>query len=154
MSSVGQAVGGIVGGVIGFFVGNPLYGAQIGMMIGGALDPPKGPSLVGPRLSDLSVQTSTYGAFIPRNYGTVAQLGNVFWLKNDRLTEEKTVTESGGKGGPVTTTTTFSYYATFAVGLCQGPILGVRRIWIGPNLYYDAGGDYGFRHPRQQQGGR
>ena len=78
MSSVGQVVGGIVGGVIGFFAGgNVVIGAQIGMMIGGVIDPPDGPIINGPRLDDLSLQTSTYGAFIPRNYGTVAQAGNI-----------------------------------------------------------------------------
>ena len=144
MSSVGQALGGIVGGTIGFFVGGPagaLKGAQIGIMAGGIIDPPPGPVINGPRLDDLSVQTSTYGAFIPRNYGTIAQTGNVFWLKGDALTETPVSTESGGKGGPTTTTNTWDYSATFAVGLCQGPIDGVRRIWIGNQLWYDAGSD-------------
>ena len=35
-------------------------------MLGGLIDPPKGPDIKGPRLDDLSVQTSTYGAIIPR----------------------------------------------------------------------------------------
>lgn len=137
--STGQIVGGVVGAVVGFFTPiGPVYGAQIGMLLGGAIDPPKGPVINGPRLSDLSVQTSTYGAFIPRNYGTIAQSGNVFWLQGDKLTEVKTTT-SGGKGGPSTTTNSFSYYATFAVGLCEGPIDGISRIWIGGQLWYDAG---------------
>lgn len=139
MSSVGQAVGGVVGAIVGFYAGNPVLGAQIGMMIGGAIDPPKGPTINGPRLTDLSVQTSTYGAFIPRNYGTMAQNGNVFWVQGDKLIEVITPTSSGGKGAPKTTTNTASYYATFAVGLCEGPIDGVRRIWIGNQLWYDAG---------------
>lgn len=142
MSSVGQAIGGIVGGVIGFFVGGPsgaLYGAQLGMMAGGIIDPPDGPVINGPRLDDLTVQTSTYGAFIPRNYGTVAQTGNIFWLKGDKLTETPRVEESGGKGGPTTTTNLWDYSATFALGLCEGPIDGVRRIWINSQLWYDAG---------------
>lgn len=142
MSSVGQAVGGIVGGVIGFFVGGPtgaLYGAQLGMMAGGLIDPPDGPVINGPRLDDLTVQTSTYGAFIPRNYGTVAQHGNIFWLQGDKLTETPRVEESGGKGGPTTTTNTWDYSATFALGLCEGPIDGIRRIWINGQLWYDAG---------------
>ena len=118
MSSVGQALGGVVGGVIGFMVGGPtgaLYGAQIGMLGGGLLDPPK---VKGPRLDDLSFQTSTYGAFIPRVYGTVAIHGNVFWLKGNSLTESSST--SSAKGGPEVTS--YSYSATFAVGLCQGPI--------------------------------
>lgn len=143
MSSIGQAAGGIVGGIVGFMVGGPVgfkYGAQIGIMAGGYLDPPDGPVTRGPRLEDLSVQTSTYGAPIPRVYGTVPISGNLFWLLNDELTEVKKRREQGGKGGGSTgTSVTYAYYATFAVGLCKGPIAGVRRIWIGPDLYYDAG---------------
>lgn len=144
MSSVGQALGGVVGGVVGFFVGGPsgaYYGAQAGMMIGGAIDPPKGPTIRGPRLDDLNVQTATYGAFIPRCYATVATLGNVFWVQGDKLIEVMSSTTSGGKGGPSSTSETFSYFASFAVGLCEGPIGGVRRIWIGNQLFYDAGSD-------------
>ena len=143
MSSGGQAFGGVVGAVAGLFLGGPtgaLYGAQIGLTIGGLIDPPKGPTVNGPRLDDLSVQTSTYGAVIPRVYGTVTVNGNVFWLENNRLKETVTKKKSGGKGGgSKTTTRTYTYSATFAVGLCKGPIVGVRRIWIGPDLIYDAG---------------
>ena len=145
MSSAGQVVGGVVGAVVGF-VGNgfnpmgALYGAQIGMMAGGYLDPPKGPTVHGPRLDDLAVQTSTYGAVIPRVYGTVTVNGNVIWLENNSLKETVTKRKSGGKGGSAKTTTrTYSYSATFAVGLCRGPVVGIRRLWIGANLVYDAG---------------
>lgn len=146
MSSVGQALGGVVGAVAGFIIGGPtgaLYGAQLGIGVGGLLDPPKGPNLQGPRLSDLSQQVSTYGAPIPRVYGTAALYGNIIWLQGDRLTEVATETESGGgKGGPASSTyTTYSYFATFAVTLCHGPIAGVRRIWVGADLIYDAGSD-------------
>ncbi len=73
MSSTGQIVGGVVGAVAGFFAGgNVFLGAQIGMAIGGALDPPKGPTTTGPRLDDLTVQTSSYGQTIPRVYGPVS----------------------------------------------------------------------------------
>ena len=149
MSTVGQALGGLVGGIAGFFLGGPmgaLRGAQIGIMAGGYLDPPKGPQIQGPRLDDLSVQTSTYGAFIPRGYGTFPVTGNVFWLENNRLKEKKKTQKAGGKGGGGgATTTTYSYYATFAVGLldCSDgqPIQGVRRIWIAGRKWYDAGTD-------------
>lgn len=146
MSTAGQAVGGIVGAVGGFLIGGPqgaLYGAQIGMMVGGYLDPPKGPKMFGPRLNDLSVQTSTYGAIIPRLYGTAAIHGNVLWLEGNALKEHVTTTKnkSGGKGGGKSagTTTTYTYSATFAVGLCKGPIVGIRRLWIANELVYDAG---------------
>lgn len=132
MSSTGQIVGGVVGAVVGYFVGNPVLGAQIGMTIGGLVDPPK---TLGPRLNDLTAQTSTYGAFIPRIYGTAPVVGNIFWIQGNALIERKA--DGGGKGGP--TVTNFEYFATFAVGLCEGPISGVRRIWIGGQLWYDGG---------------
>lgn len=141
MSSVGQVLGGVLGAVVGNFTPGvgPWLGAQIGMSLGGFLDPPKGPTVEGPRLSDLSVQTSTYGAPIPRVYGTCMLSGNVFWVENNQLKEVRTKKKSGGKGGPKTTTKTYAYYATFAVGLCEGEIAGVLRIWIGSNLIYNAG---------------
>jgi len=152
MSSGGQVAGGVIGAVAGFFIGGPaaglkgaLYGAQIGIAVGGYLDPPKGPVQQGPRLADLTVQTSTYGAFIPRGYGTFPVTGNVFWLENNQLTE--TVNEEstgGGKGGGSSATTeTFSYSATFAIGLldCTDgvPITGIRRIWISKKPFADYG---------------
>jgi hypothetical protein len=143
MSSVGQAIGGVVGGIAGFFLGGPTglkYGAQIGLMLGGLLDQPKGPVVEGPRLEDLTVQTSTYGSVIPRVYGTVALNGNIIWLENNAIRETVTKKKSGGKGGaPKTTTRTYSYSATFAVGLCEGEMTALRRIWIGGQLFYDAG---------------
>ena len=149
MSSAGQIVGGIVGAVVGFYVGGPqgaVMGAQVGMGVGGYIDPPKGPTINGPRLSDLSAQTSTYGSPIPRIYGTVATHGNVIWLQGNQLTEVARKEKQGGKGGGGgATVKTYSYYATFAVGLADvsktGPIQGVRRIWVGGNLIYDAGSD-------------
>lgn len=147
--TAGQWVGTIVGAVVGFYLGDPvdggmagavMMGASVGGAVGAALDPPKGPHLVGPRLSDLSTQTATYGANIPRLYGSIAVSGNVFWIENNALKEVSTTESQGGKGGGGgAESTTYAYYATFAVGLCEGPIVGVRRIWVGSKLFYDAG---------------
>lgn len=149
--SIGTIAGAVVGGIVGFFAGgNVLLGMQLGATIGGgvgtALDPPKGPNGTGPRLNDLTVQTATYGATIPRVYGTLAVFGNVFWLENNQIKEVATTESLGGKGmggmmGGGGETTTYSYFATFALGLCEGPIIGIRRIWIGPKLFYDIGSD-------------
>jgi hypothetical protein len=145
MSSNGQILGAVVGGVAGFFLGGPggaLQGAAFGGGIGAALDPPKGPTIQGPRLSDLTVQTSTYGAFLPRFYGTAPAHGNVFWLEGGKLKEVVRKQKQGGKGGGGgSTTKTYTYYATFAIGLGEGPIAGVRRIWCRDKLIYNAGSD-------------
>lgn len=146
-----MSAGQTLGAVAGFFMGGPfgaaagMAGAWQGMMVGGMvqniLDPPRGPHSEGPRLTDLTQQISTYGASVSRTYGTFPVMGNVFWIENNRLKEVATTTSQGGKGGGggAATQTTYSYYGTFAVGLCEGPIAGVWRIWIGANLLYDAG---------------
>lgn len=144
MSTAGQIVGGIVGAVVGFFAyGGPVgavYGASLGAGIGGALDPPKGPTVEGPRLQDKGIQTSTYGAAVPRIYGTIAGGGNIIQLENNKLKETVRKKSSGGKGGGGSVTTrTYTYSATFQLSLCEGPIAGVRRIWCGDKLIYNAG---------------
>lgn len=114
----------------------------LGLGIPGWLDRKFGaPETEGPRLSDLSVQVSTYGADIPRLYGTISVMGNVIWLENNKLKETVRKKKSGGKGGGGSSepTKTYSYSATFHLALCEGPIAGVRRIWCGDNLIYNAG---------------
>lgn len=133
--SAGNIIGGVVGAVIGFFAGGPagaVQGFMIGSSIGGALFPPKGPD--GPRLEDLRPQASEYGRPIPIVYGTMALGGNVIWASE--LVEVEG--ESGGKGGGESTT--FSYFANFAVAICEGnEDLALGRIWAGPEkrLIYD-----------------
>lgn len=127
-SALGSAIGigastGWLGGVL---IGNLLFG-------GG-----KGQNIEGPRLNDLSVQTSTYGSAIPLVYGAMRMSGNVIW--STPLKETRTVKKtSGGKGGgKKSSQTTYSYSASFAVGLCAGPVSTVRRIWADTKLIYDA----------------
>ena len=144
--SFGQIAGTVIGAAVGFFAGgNVALGASIGGMIGGMIDPPKGPTVVGPRLDDLSFQTSTLGAPLGRAYGTVPVLGNVVWLEGDKYREVITSEDQGGKGGPTATTETAHYYATFAVSLLRvtdpTKTKALRRLWIGSNLVYDAGSD-------------
>ena len=146
MSSTGQAIGMVVGAVVGFFIpgGYVMLGAAIGGMIGSAIDPPKGPDIVGPRLDDLSIQTSTYGAPIARAYGTVSVVGNLFWLEGDQLRETTVEEEQGGKGGGGQSVTTYKYSATFAVGLLHvpdGATVSLRRLWVETDLIYESGSD-------------
>lgn len=103
------------------------------------------PETEGPRLGDLSVQTSTYGAEIGHVHGTIALAGNLIWLENNKLKETVHKKKSGGKGGASTTPTrTFSYSATFIIAICEGPIDGIARIWCGDKLIYNAAsGDLG-----------
>jgi len=116
----------------GFAIGGPTgaqVGAMIGSVVGGMVDPT---NVQGPRLGDLSVQSSAEGAPIALAFGAVRIAGNVLQCSEKR---ERAHRESA-KGGP--TTTTFTYSVDVAVGLCVGPIVGVRRIWANNKLIYDA----------------
>ncbi len=145
-STVGSIAGGIIGGILGFFIPGAgiaigfAIGSLIGGLIGGAIDPPPVVDITGPRLTDLSVQTSTYGSFIPRAYGKIGIYGNIFWIEDNKVKETAKKVRQGGKGigGGGANTKTFTYSATFALGLCGGPIAGVNKIWIGSKLLYSA----------------
>ncbi|WP_336297170.1 hypothetical protein [Sphingomonas sp. 7/4-4] len=135
--------------VAGSLIGGPVGGA-IGGLLGGVVDrevlfKPKGRE--GPRLSELRVQTSSYGTQIPKIFGTMRVAGSVIWATD--LVEHRS-TQSGGKGRP--STTNYSYTASFAVALSARPILGIGRIWADGKLLRGAAGDFkartGFRlHP-------
>ncbi|SFB02620.1 Putative phage tail protein [Collimonas sp. OK607] len=132
----GALIGGVIGAAIGFMAGSPQLGWMIGSMVGGTLMPGSLPDQQGPRLSDLHPQASEYGRPIPLVYGTVGIGGNVIWASD--LIEVATTTEQGGKGGPSQSTTTYAYYANFAIAICEGE-RDVGRLWAGPEkrLIYD-----------------
>lgn len=87
----------------------------------------------GPKLNGTPIQQSIEGAAIPRVFGRCRLAGQVFW--STRFTETKvttTTTQKAGKGGgkkSTTTTTEYKYSCSLAVGLCEGPIIKVGRIW-------------------------
>jgi hypothetical protein len=140
MSNAGQAGSAVVGGIIGFFVtgGNPMgaiYGAQIGLLAGTALFPTQLPQSFGPRIEDLATTQAQLGGPVPITYGTIAVPGTVIFLA---CVEERSHTDTvGGKGAPEQSVTTYTYYQTIALGLCEGPIAGVLRIWENGELRYD-----------------
>lgn len=121
------AVGGLFFGPVGF---------AIGSMIGSLLFPP---TTQGPRLTDLKLTNSSYGAPIPLIYGAMRVTPNVIWQTD--LHEH----QSGGKGGP--SVTTFSYTASFAMQLCGNEIEAVNRIWWNGTLIWNADGSVGDEIP-------
>jgi hypothetical protein len=130
-SSLGAAAG-LAGGPLGIALGGRVGGALGGELDGGVLGITSLPAREGPRLADLSVQTSTYGKMIPVLYGTVRTAGNIIWaLPINETANTTTQTAGGGKGGGKVTQsqTTFSYSVTLAIAVCEGPIDEVLRVW-------------------------
>lgn len=126
LQTVGAAIGGAIGGPFG-----AVLGRAAGAFAGQAIDQSflaKDQVVQGPRLENSRILSSTDGAPIPRIYGRNRVSGQIIWAT--RFEEVTNTQKAGGKGtGPSSSTTTFSYFANFAVGLCEGPISGVRRIW-------------------------
>ncbi len=125
-----SVVGSIFGGPVGAAIG-----AAIGQQVDGRLFAPKGRK--GPRLNELAVQSSTYGAPIPRLYGRTRVAGSVIWA-TDLVEDRRKV--STGKGRPKQTT--YSYSANFAVALSARQISRVGRIWADGKLLRGETGDF------------
>jgi len=81
----------------------------------------------GPRTADLQIQTSTEGAPIPMVYGRMRLAGQLIWAA--RFNETSITRASGGGKGGGPKTTEYRYSVSFAVGVCEGKIGGVGRIW-------------------------
>jgi hypothetical protein len=134
LSVAGSAAGGAVFGSAGAMAGR-LVGALAGYAIDQVLFGSRQERQVeGPRLADLEVMASTVGAPIPRIYGRARLSGQLIWATNlEEMVDTRSETSGGksmGGGSKVTTnTTTYSYFANLAVGLCEGPISGIMRVW-------------------------
>lgn len=117
-----------------------MFGASVGLSL--LL---KGKQKPQGKLNDLRVSSASYGRGIPGVWGTHRVTGNIFWSTDFR--EEKIYMtskgkqKSGGKGEKMSkkgkAQPVYKYFANFAVGLAEGVIDDVLRIWADNNLIYD-----------------
>ncbi len=91
----------------------------------------------GPRLEGFQLQTSRDGAPMSRIYGRMRLAGQVIWASRLRETRSEEDVQSGKGGGP--TRVNYSYSMSFAIGLCEGEILGVDRLWANGQALPTAG---------------
>lgn len=113
---IGATVGRIGGSMLGSSIDQSLFGVSS--------------TREGPRLTDLHIQGSTEGASIPALYGSVRIAGQVIWAARFKEHVVTTEANTGGKGGgPRLTTRNYRYTLSFAVGLCEGEIARVGRVW-------------------------
>lgn len=97
------------------------------------------------KVNDVRVSSSSYGRGIPKVWGTMRVTGNCFWATDFReekvyMTQkgkEKTGTKGKMKGKKGKAQPVYKYYANFAMGLAEGPIDDVLRIWADNNLIYN-----------------
>ncbi|MFT0860927.1 baseplate multidomain protein megatron [Ancylobacter sp. G4_0304] len=130
LGAAGAAVGGALFGPLGAVAGRAL-GALGGAVLDQTLLTP-GRHAEGPRLDDLGSMTSTDGASMPRVYGRARLAGQVIWAAPVEEVIATQTQSSGGKSsgmGGGSTSTTYSYYGRFAVGICEGRVNRIGRIW-------------------------
>ncbi|MEZ5872417.1 MAG: glycoside hydrolase/phage tail family protein [Nitratireductor sp.] len=122
-AAAGAAFGGPFGAVLGRAAG-AFAGNLIDQQIFG-----RDKVIQGPRLDQARILSSADGAAMPRIYGRVRIGGQIVWAT--RFEEVTSTRQSGGgKGAPSgPSVREYSYYANFAIGLCEGPVSAFLRIW-------------------------
>ncbi len=123
--------------------GSLTFGAQMGWLAGSLVGTLLTPAqkTQGPRLSDLRLMGSSYGAAIPHVVGTVRLSGQVVW--GSRL-REIPVTTKAGKGGPKAEHTNYIYEADVLIKLSSNRLAAIRKIFYNGELVWTIGSDADF----------
>lgn len=93
------------------------------------------------KISSFNVATAEYGAPVMEILGTTRISGNVIYY-DDFTAHEHKETQRTGKGGKSTSTNiTYTYTVAVILGLCEGPITGIGKVWRDKQKYdYPADG--------------
>jgi|WetSurSiteA1Bulk_404760.scaffolds.fasta_scaffold00619_3 hypothetical protein len=123
-------------------IGQMIFGMIFNFMLMMLFAPkPKDTISYGPRLDNLKPAVKDIqGQVINLTYGTTRISGTVFWASDIRETAHSDTTEYSSKGGGgdyTHTDVTYTYDCDVAVGICEGPIVGIRKIWANKDLIYD-----------------
>lgn len=96
----------------------------------------RGPNIVtrANKISTFTVNTAEYGTAVPEIYGTTRIGGNIIYY-DDFTAHEHKETHRAGKGGGKQTNITYNYSVATIIGLCEGQIAGVGRIWKDKEVY-------------------
>lgn len=128
LQAAGSFIGQTLGGPMGATVGRAL-GGMAGSLIDSRLFSAKKKNVPGPTLTDLRGITASEGTFIPRVYGRCRIGGHIIWATHFEQTLVHSKTSQGSGKGSKTTTSEYIYFANVAIGICEGPISEIRRIW-------------------------
>lgn len=88
------------------------------------------------KISAFQVNTAEYGAAVMEILGTTRISGNVIYYDDFTAIEHSETQKTGKGGGSKHTNITYTYTVAVILGLCEGPIAGINRIWKGKDIYY------------------
>lgn len=139
LTLAGSALGSAVGGGLGQGLG-ALLGSVAGAIIDQELFGPQSERRKGEqgKVTDVRLSGSAFGHVVPSVYGRGRIPANIIWARGIRE-EVRTTTETvggGGKGGlgggsgETVTTTSYHYFADVALGIGEGPVTSIYRIWV------------------------
>ena len=87
------------------------------------------------KIADFTVSTAEYGATVPEILGTTRISGNVIYYDDFTAHEHRETQRSGKGGGSKTVNVSYTYTVAVILGLCEGPIQGLKRVWLGKDIY-------------------
>lgn len=128
------------GALVGSMFGQT--GAALGWMLGSAFSSSNNEETSQDTLADLQVQTSQYGVSIPLVVGRQRVAGNIIWAADKVKYENQDSFTGHGKGGDTKKGAPDSppgYTISMLIAICQGPILGISRVWSDGNLIINSG---------------
>ena len=131
LGAIGASIGGGIGGsVLGMSAA--VVGRAAGSTLGRIIDQ----KIIGSgsdvveygRIDRFRINGATEGAAISRIAGAYRLPGQVIW--SSQFNEEKSTSGGGGKGAPSQpASTTYEYFVSLAVSVCEGQISRIGRIW-------------------------
>lgn len=86
-------------------------------------------------IADFMINTASYGEVVPEVLGTTRLSGNIIYYDDFTPHEHKSMTRIGKGGGSKHTEITYTYTVACAIGLCEGPIQGIGKVWRGKEIY-------------------
>ena len=87
------------------------------------------------KISDFIVATAEYGASVPEILGTTRVSGNIIYYDDFTAIEHKDVQKTGKGGRSKHVNITYTYTVAAIIGLCEGEISGIGKIWDGKDVY-------------------
>lgn len=87
------------------------------------------------KISEFTVNTAEYGTAVPEVLGTTRLSGNVIYYDDFTAHEHKETHKSGKGGGSKSTSITYTYTVACILGLCEGKIAGIGKVWRGKEVY-------------------